>query len=359
MSFQPYKKQEALENFRELLFFAPDLIDFTSNFYLGKKTHSTEKITTGSGGSRLLIDNSPYNKFEKWIADLLGFSTALVFQSGYNANLSLFSIFEKNTLIIHDSFIHASIRDGIRLSTARRKSFLHNDLDDLKNILTENHTRFEHIVVVVEAIYSMDGDVAPLDEITALLSDFPNAKLIVDEAHSFGITGKNGLGLIANTSYSSKIWANVVTFSKAIGYQGAVVLMDEDLKKSIINFSRPFIYTTAMPAYSLKIIRERILYFLGNRQHFDVLQENIAFFMDSVSLPNFSKNKSPIQYFLAENSLLEKITETALEKKLLLRAVRYPTVPKGKERIRICLRADHKKTDISILVDFLEKKLFL
>jgi 8-amino-7-oxononanoate synthase len=228
--------------------------DFCSNDYLGIVKNKLlenvpgENYAHGSTGSRLLSGNYKLiEETENIIANFHEAEAGLLFNSGYAANTGLLGcIAQKGDIIIYDQLSHASIRDGIRLSFATSFSFQHNDVGDLEKKLAGIQNPGVNIFVVTESVFSMDGDMAPLLEISSLCERY-GAGLIVDEAHATGVTGAKGEGLVQQLSIQHKCFARVHTFGKACGCHGAIVLGSEKLKNYLINFSRPFIYSTSLP----------------------------------------------------------------------------------------------------------------
>lgn len=328
---------------RELSCSTYSSINFTSNQYLGLNP------SQGSGGSRLLIDNTPYLAFEQWLADQMGTDTALIFGSGYQANLAFFSVFERNTLFLYDEYIHASIRDGIRLSSARSYSFKHNDTADIETLLSKHHERFDQIVILTETVFSMHGDQSPVQDIYAILDRFEDAYLVTDEAHSFGYQ-------VSDTNTHKKHIARLLTFSKAIGMDGAAWLFYEDiLLQVIVNTSRPFIYTTAPSVDYIETLKSRLGYLLDSKKEGVQLSENIAFYLRITTKSNFSKLNGPIQYYKAELKQLEKIQQYLAKNNIFIKIVQSPTVPLGQERIRFCLRADHTQEEIKYFIQLIQE----
>lgn len=331
-----------------------DFVDFYSNDYLGLSLHSspvTRHASLGSTGSRLISGNSiEAENCERFLADFFHTEAALVFNSGYDANIGLFSsVPQKGDTVIYDALIHASIRDGIRLSHAKSYSFMHNDIVDLekKLMLSEGS-----IFVAVESLYSMDGDICPLDEIIRVCAKY-NAFLIVDEAHAVGVLGENGKGL----TYKKEVFARVVTFGKSYGFHGAAVVGTEDLKCYLINFARSFIYTTALPTHAYFQIQKQI----EDSQKAQLrlsLQENITFFRNQLNYQGISDITSPIQILEVpgvENAL--RLAKQLQENKFAVKAILSPTVPEGKERIRICMHAFNTKDEIENLAKILLSSL--
>lgn len=321
------------------------LIDFCSNDYLGfaKKNWNIKNGGGGSGGSRLISGHSAiFDEVEAQIANFHNTEAALIFNSGYDANLGFFSaVPTKGDTVIYDEYCHASIRDGLGLSTARSYSFTHNSITDLKKKIANASG---NIFVVVESIYSMDGDNAPLKE-TADICKINNANLVIDEAHATGIFGKKGEGLAKNM----EVFARIHTFGKALGCHGAAICGSTILRKYLINFARSFIYTTALPKHSIATISAAYSA-LHNTEERDSLKNNIALFKRNLNIKNLIESNSPIQsIIIGGNDKTKKIAESLQESGFDVRAILHPTVPKGSERIRICIHSYNTKEEIKSL----------
>jgi 8-amino-7-oxononanoate synthase len=337
--------------FRELTDSA-NLIDFYSNDYLGlaqweSKLHGAH----GSTGSRLVSGNTNRTvQIEQELADFFEMESALLFNSGYDANLGLFSSLpQKGDTVLYDQLIHASIRDGIRLGRATSFAFLHNDLAELKRRLESAEGT---IYVVVESIYSMDGDEADLRAFASLCEEF-GAFLIVDEAHSGGIIGDQGRGLTSQGNLNERIFAKIITFGKAYGSHGAVILGSSVLRDFLINFARSFLYTTAISPQA----QERILAVVQKAAKADGaridLEKNILLFKDLMKLSTFEliPSQSPIQSIVIPgNSAVKQKAKIIQETGYAVKAILYPTVPKGKERLRICLHSYNSEKEIKNLI---------
>lgn len=356
------KKREAQGLLRSLKTY-DGLIDFFSNDYLGfsKKNFNfianDDSSSNGSTGSRLISGNSAFvESLEKEISNFLDAEAGLIFNSGYDANLGLFScIADKEDTIIYDEYIHASVRDGIRLGKANAFSFKHNDCDDLLKKI--NHASGK-IIVAVESAYSMDGDIAPLNQMVSICEKH-NASLIVDEAHSIGIHGKNGQGLVHELGLQESIFARVSTFGKALGSHGAIVLGSDELRNYLINFARSFIYSTALPFHSLKIIQKAFEELKNSQQEKEQLFKNISHFHSLFNdVKGISKNQHPIQSLMVvgnENTvaLANKIVDCGFAVKAIL----SPTVPKETERIRINVHAYNTFEEINALFAIISENL--
>ena len=326
-------------------------VDFCSNDYLGfaRKQH-TIQAAAGSTGSRLISGHHYiYEEVEIQIASFHGMETALIFNSGYDANLGFFStIPQKGDTVIYDQLCHASIRDGLRLGTARNFSFNHNDVDDLKKKIEQARG---NVFVVVESVYSMDGDKSPLRQIDEVCRE-NEAYLVVDEAHATGVFGPKGAGLCQDQHVNP--FAKIHTFGKALGCHGGAILGSQTLKEYLINFARPFIYTTALPPYSIAVIQESYRS-LTNCSEIDALHENIAFFNASFQHSSLIQSDSPIQCIvLGENEKTKSVAQKLQSKGMDVRPILSPTVSKGTERIRISLHSFNSRDEISLLCDELK-----
>lgn len=324
--------------------------DFFSNDYLGLALHTEfqDFKPAGSTGSRLISGNSEEaQKTEKWIADFFQAEDALIFNSGYDANLGFFSsVPQRGDFILYDDLIHASIRDGIRLSNAKSFSFKHNDVEDLKQKIERIDGT---IFVAVESLYSMDGDIAPLAEISEICQN-ANALVIVDEAHACGIFGEQGKGICSQNAILKHVFARIITFGKAYGTHGAAILGSTELKNYLVNFARSFIYTTALPPYQYLHIQMQIEKSIGAENRLK-LKENIRYFRNLISEKiSLSDENSPIQILLIpgiENA--QNLAEKIQNEKIAVKAILSPTVPEGQERLRICLHAFNMKVEIEQL----------
>lgn len=335
---------------RSLLSF-DGLTDFWSNDYLGLARIPHQIEMQGSTGSRLISGNSKaVEAIEQQVADHFRSEAALIFNSGYDANLGLFSSLpQKGDTIIYDELVHASVRDGIRLSFANAFSFRHNDVPDLEKKLQKAEGT---VFVAVESLYSMDGDLAPLKEISRLCNVY-GALLIVDEAHSGGVFGENGLGLCQELGISEEVFIRLFTFGKAYGTHGAVVCCSEEVRRYLINFARSFIYTTALPESFYKHMAGQ-LEWSKNESLRAQLQQNITYFSKQIH-STISSDRSPIQ--VVEFSELEACKAKAEELQqagFAVKAILPPTVPSGSQRLRICIHAFNTKEEIDRLTDVLK-----
>lgn len=348
-------------NFRSLKI-TSGLIDFYSNDYLGFARSETLKnliaeelkqpdiSVNGSTGSRLLSGNSQYaEELEKFIAAFHGTEDAVLFNSGFDANYGLISCLPyRGDTVIYDELIHASVHDGLRNTKANTSAFEHNNINDLEEKL-KSATGLKY--VVTESVFSMDGDFAPLPEIAALCKKY-DAGLIVDEAHATGVFGEQGTGCAAK---ELETVARVVTYGKAMGAHGAAILCTTALKQFLINYCRPFIYSTALPAHSMAAIQCAYRYLEHTGQQREQLAENIAHFKSKVKQSDaftLITSNSPIQSIIVSgNEQVKDFARQIQEKGLDVRPILRPTVPPGKERIRICLHSFNTLQEVTYLAE--------
>ena len=359
---------------------ADELIDFSSNDYLGFARSAEFKIAiqqadvdhlfgrTGATGSRLLAGQTTLaDEVEQKLAQFYQTEAALIFNSGYDANIGLLACLPRlGDTLLTDELIHASMIDGARLSYATRHRFRHNDLDDLAGKLQQASQQEGQVFVAVESVYSMDGDLAPLPEL-ADLCDLYGAALIVDEAHATGIygsgsTGQNGEGLVVALGLQERVLARIHTFGKALGVHGAAVVGSAVLRKYLINFARSFIYTTALPPHSLLAIRCAHEQLRANPNVQATLYRQLTYFREQVKhkMPGtiWTNSLSPIQcLILPGNELARYVASEGQRAGFDVRAILSPTVPAGQERLRLCIHAFNTTDEIDALLTVLQMAL--
>jgi 8-amino-7-oxononanoate synthase len=315
------------------------LVDFCSNDYLGLARSLNRAFAFGgSTGSRLLSGNSSYaEELESFIASYHGFESALLFSSGFLANLGLFSCLPKeNETIFYDTQVHASSHDGIKLAKCQKKPFKHSSVFHLEMLLKRcKETKY----IAIESIYSADGTIAPLEEINRLALKY-GARLIIDEAHAVGVFNQ-GLAF----QKGIKPFALVVTFGKALGVQGAAVLGSNLLRNYLINFCRPFIYSTAPALSTLCAIRASYETFPG------ISKEHLFRLIERMGLTS-----TPIQFFPVKGREKAKKISSFLEQKGFdVRPIFSPTVPQSKEGLRISLHSYNTLEEVDRLKALLEE----
>jgi 8-amino-7-oxononanoate synthase len=356
------EKRKQQKTFRTLVNH-DSMVDFCSNDYLGFAQSSVlakniqeeydafSKTTNGSGGSRLLAGNSAYaEQLEKQLAVFHNAEAALLYNSGYDANVGLFSaIAHKGHTVLYDELIHASVHDGMRLSKAVCKPFKHNDCANLEQLLQAA----EGIVyVAVESIYSMDGECAHLTEIAALCEHY-KANLIVDEAHATGVTPNGGKGKVQELVLENQVFARVHTFGKGLGCHGAIVVGSDLLRSFLINYSRSFIYTTALPLKSLMAINQAYLLLQKSDDKIAHLQYLIRFFKSQLSekarLVSLTNDSSIQSIIISGSDAVKAVAKQLQSDGFDVRPIVSPTVAVGSERLRICIHAFNTKEEIEKL----------
>ncbi len=348
-------------------FASNDYLGFSRNAVISKNIHSfllRHKIdANGSTGSRLLSGNHKiYSTAEKFIAEFHGSEAALVFNSGYDANLGFFSsVPQRDDIVLYDELSHASIRDGITLGNAKAYKFEHNDFEDLEKQLHKFKLDGRDIYVVTESVFSMDGDSPDLSTLANLCNNH-GCFLVVDEAHALGVFGENGSGLIQHLHLQDKIFARIMTFGKGLGCHGAAILGSVALRNYLINFARSFIYTTALPPHAIATIFCSYQY-LSSNPHQQQLQDNISHFsQEKMRLglkPIFVRSKSAVQCAIIPGNERVKTLANALQLKGFdVKGILSPTVPQGQERLRFCIHSYNTKDEITNVLKALEELLF-
>ncbi|KAG1446574.1 hypothetical protein G6F46_011851 [Rhizopus delemar] len=374
------EKRRHISKLRKLVVNPIDAVDFSSNDFLGL-SHSSifrEKYLCelsllptilGSTGSRLLDGNSVFTEdLEKRIAGFHKSESALIFNSGFDANASLFSTLPQHgDIILYDELIHASVHEGMRVSRAAKKiPFLHSNVEDFERVLSEVAKQYpeKNIFIAVETVYSMDGDIAPLTEIVSVLRKYwpnkENGYIIVDEAHSTGVYGELGRGIVCELGLEDEVFARLHTFGKALASTGAAVLGSYVLREYLINYARPLIYSTFMPFNCLVSIK--CAYdMLENGQTISIQEHlhNITKrFRETVRLPvgTLLPSSSPIQgIVLSGNAPVRALSSYLNSKRFIVKPICSPTVPKGQERVRICLHGHNTIKEVDGLVEEIHK----
>ncbi|MGB3144245.1 MAG: pyridoxal phosphate-dependent aminotransferase family protein [Maribacter sp.] len=354
-----------------------NLVDFSSNDYLGFAQNESlfskifqvvlhENISqNGATGSRLISGNHKlYPILETYLAKFHETEAALVFNSGYDANIGFFSAApQRGDFVFYDEYIHASIRDGIGMGHAKGYKFKHNDLNDLKGVIenlklnTSEHAGVD-VYVVTESVFSMDGDTPDL-KVFAKFCNENGYHLIVDEAHAVGVMGENGEGLVQDLGLQDQVFARMVTFGKAIGVHGAAVLGSTGLKEYLVNFSRSFIYSTGLSPHAVASILASYEFLNADgKEGRTELAEKLSYFKEQ--LKKYKLNS----HFIVSNSAIQscivpgvKKVKTVSEKLqndgFNVKAILSPTVPEGQERLRFCLHSYNSKEEIGLVLKLL------
>jgi 8-amino-7-oxononanoate synthase len=359
-------------------------LNFSSNDYLGLANHpalkeaaarAIETFGAGSGASRLICGSlEPFHQLETALARLKKTEAALAFSSGYAAALGVITaLLGKDDVIILDKLVHACIVDAAKLSGAKIRIFSHNDLDDLENKIkwaaeSAGQSNARRILVVTESIFSMDGDAAPLREIVALKEQY-GAWLMVDEAHTTGIFGENGSGLIEEFALTDRVEIQMATLGKALGAAGGCICGSRQLVDFLVNRARPFIFSTApVPAAAAAATEAiRLVRSMEGKELRRNLASNITAFQSALGHEESSSSSSPNRIpgfgrptpinpiILGDEQKTLDAAAKLREQQIFVPAIRYPSVARGAARLRITLSAAHVREDIFCLVDTLKK----
>jgi 8-amino-7-oxononanoate synthase len=351
-----------------------NLVDFSSNDYIGfSKSESIFKLThaylleneifqNGASGSRLISGNhSLYQITETFIAEFHDAESALIFNSGYDANVGFFSaVPQRNDVILYDELSHASIRDGIVMSNAKSYKFNHNDFEDLERLIQKFPDT--NIYIVTETVFSMDGDSPNLEEL-ADLSEKYNCYLVVDEAHTLGVFGDKGEGLIQYLNLHNRIFARIMTFGKGLGCHGSVILGSGELKEYLVNFARSFIYTTGLSPHSVATILVAYQQLDVQKETIEKLRQNVVLFNQQKNLlglkPMFVRSKSAIQSAIVPgNENAKQLAQQLQDKGFDIKAILSPTVPEGRERLRFCIHSYNSEEEINQALELLRNFVF-
>ena len=267
---------------------------------------------------------------------------------------------QRNDVILYDELSHASIRDGILMSNAKSYKFNHNDFEDLERLILKFPDT--NIYIVTETVFSMDGDSPNLEELVQLSEKY-NCYLVVDEAHTLGVFGDKGEGLLQYLELHNRIFARIMTFGKGLGCHGAVVLGSSELKEYLINFARSFIYTTGLSPHSVATILTAYQQLETEKGEIEKLRQNIIFFNQQKNLlglkPMFVRSKSAIQSAIVQgNESVKKLAQQLQDKGFDVKPILSPTVPEGQERLRFCIHSYNSEEEIKQILELLRDFVF-
>ena len=352
-SFAPdLDRLKAMGRYRSLKL--PAGIDLSSNDYLGLSSHPALRqaaiealeagIEIGASGSRLLRGHrQAHEELESFASAYFECPRTLFFANGYQANYSLITaLINHHDLAIYDALCHASMRDGLRAAQCRTTKIPHNDLDAFEDALKRPPTAGANLWIMVESIYSMDGDFAPVRELLALAEQY-DAMLIVDEAHGTGVSGATGRGVTEGLVHDRLI--SLHTCGKALGVAGALVCANEDIIDYMVNAARPFIYSTApMPLQAVLVKRalELVRDEPERREQLDALKTLAA-----QRLSGFAVESQIVPIIIGEDAAAVTIAKTLQAQGFDIRAIRPPTVPEGTARLRLSLHVGLTRQDIA------------
>lgn len=329
-------------------------LNFADNKEITKEFLDTAgyKYSFGSASSRLLTGTLPvYKDLENLLSGLYKKDAALIFNSGYHANVGISSALnQKGDVIFSDKLNHASIIDGMRLSEGKFFRFPHNNMEALENLLVRERGNYNNAFIITESVFSMDGDIADLKKIIELKKKY-NCYLIIDEAHAFGVFGKNGLGVAENLGVIDDVDLIVGTFGKSVGSMGAFAVGSKVLIDFLINKSRPFIFSTALPpiciAFSKWIIENK---FPETRQK---CKRMLAI------AKNLGSDSHIIPIIIGENKETVDLCEVLFHNGYFTLPIRPPTVPTGTSRIRLSLTCEIKEEELKLLMEKINASLLV
>ena len=343
------------------------VILFCSNNYLGLANHpavkraavkAIKKYGCGSGASRLISGTMTlHNELEKKVSKFKDTDASLVFNSGYHANIGvLTALMKKRDIIFCDELNHASIIDGCRLSGAETVMYPHKDTSKLEELLRKSN-QFKKKLIVTDGLFSMDGDLAPLPDIVFLAKKYSTITM-VDEAHATGIFGKKGRGTVEHFNLSKKIDIQMGTLGKALGGFGAYIVGSKDLISYLINKSRLFIYTTALPPDVLAASIAAIEIIQTKPALRKKLWKNVDYFREGLRKIGFKDSASQSQIFpiiIGNSKKTVQAGKYLFDKGIFVVGIRPPAVPRKKERLRITIMATHTRKDLNYALDALKE----
>jgi len=342
------------------------LINFSSNDYLGLANHpdviqsfkqATDKFGVGSGSAHLICGHSKsHHALEDELAEFTGRDRALLFSTGYMANIGVISaLLGRGDQVFQDRLNHASLLDGGLLSGARFKRYLHTDVDDLNNKIKTIDGR---TLIVTDGVFSMDGDLAPLAELSALAVK-KNAWLMVDDAHGLGVLGETGAGILQQQGVTQSDVAILMgTLGKGFGTFGAFVAGSDVLIETLIQKARSYVFTTAMPAAVAEATRTSLKLLIKDSWRRDKLSSLVQRFQlgaNQLGLSIMPSDTAIQPLLMGDSQRAITISEILLNQGFLVSAIRPPTVPKGEARLRVTFSANHQEQHVDQLLDALDK----
>jgi len=338
-------------------------LNLCSNNYLGLANdprlkeaaiQAIKEYGVGTGASRLVCGNNKlYERLEEKLAQFKKSQAALVFNSGYTANLGIISsLVKEQDIVFSDRFNHASIIDGILLSRARFRRYPHKDMSTLE-VLLKNSRSFARRLIVSDSVFSMDGDIAPLKEMVALAKEY-DTEIMVDEAHATGVFGKTGSGLVEYFQLSENIRFQMGTFSKALGSFGAYICADKEVIDYLINKARSLIYTTSLPPAILAANIKAIEIIENEPERRQLLWKNADFFRKGLKSAGFNTLESCtpiIPVLVGDPALAREFSGELFKEGIYCQGIRPPTVPEGTARLRVSVMATHKISDLEMALE--------
>ncbi len=344
------------------------VVNLSSNNYLGLATHpkvkkaaikAVKKYGAGTGSVRTIVGNQDIlEELEELLAEFKREEAVTVFQSGLNCNIgTIQAIVNKGDLIISDELNHASIIDGVRLSKADKAVFKHSDMKDLEKVLQEKRDQYANVLIITDGVFSMDGDLAKLPEIVALAKKF-NCLTYVDDAHGSGVLGESGRGTVDHFGLHGQVDFIIGTLSKAIGVIGGYVASSKNVKEWLLHRARPILFSTALPPAAVGAIIASVHLLMDSSEYTDRLWENARYFKEGLSNLGFDigHSETPITpVMIGDEAKTMEFSRALLDNGVFVSGIVFPTVPKGKGRLRCMISASHEKMDLDFAIDVFHK----
>lgn len=358
-TFRPLTEIESAQGARVVIN-GKEVVQLSANNYLGLTTHprlkkaaleAVEKYGAGTGSVRTIAGTfSMHEAYEKRLAEFKHTEAALVFQSGFTANVGVVaSILGENDVVISDELNHASIIDGIRLTKAKRRIYRHSDLVDLEKALQETQDARVRLIIT-DGVFSMDGDIAFLPEIVELAEKY-DALVMVDDAHASGVLGANGRGTVDHFGLHGRVHIQVGTLSKAIGVLGGYVAGPQVLKDYLIHRARPFLFSTSHPPAVTAACEAALDVLLEEPEVIDRLWRNAHFLKNGLKELGFDigESQTPITpVMIGDDALTMQFSDELFNEGVYAQGIVFPTVAKGKARIRTIVSAVHTEEDLEL-----------
>ena len=351
-----YRKIPVVEtaNEAQIIVNGQTVINLSSNNYLGFANHprlkqaaieAVKRFGVGAGAVKTIVGNmSLHEQLETELAKFKREEAVLLFQSGFNCNAGVIqAVTSAGDLIISDALNHASIIDGIRLSKADRAVFKHSDMQDLRNLLEEMRNNYQQVLIITDGVFSMDGDLAKLPQIVQLAEEF-NCLTYVDDAHGSGVLGENGRGTIDHFHLQGRVDFTIGTLSKAFGVMGGYVAGKQVLKEWLSHRARPLLFSTNLPPAVVGALLEGLKMLNESDEYTKALWDNSNYFKAKMEAAGFDigHSETPITpVFIHDEALTMRFSKRLFEKGVFVSPIIFPTVPKGKARLRVMVTAQH------------------
>ncbi|MCI3984128.1 glycine C-acetyltransferase [Bacillus vallismortis] len=344
-----------------------NVIQLSSNNYLGFTSHprlikaaqeAVQQFGAGTGSVRTIAGTfTMHQELERKLAAFKKTEAALVFQSGFTTNQGvLSSILSKDDIVISDELNHASIIDGIRLTKADKKVYQHVDMSDLESVLRKS-MNYRMRLIVTDGVFSMDGNIAPLPDIVELAEKY-DAFVMVDDAHASGVLGENGRGTVNHFGLDGRVHIQVGTLSKAIGVLGGYAAGSKVLIDYLRHKGRPFLFSTSHPPAVTAACMKAIDVLLEEPEHMERLWENTAYFKSMLVKMGLTltQSETPIlPILIGDEAVAKQFSDQLLSRGIFAQSIVFPTVAKGKARIRTIITAEHTKKELDQALSVIEK----